>query len=282
MLAKTFVVMWTPGIASMALPAFSQSETLGNNEVSVQAFGSFVKSTTTGTRVENKATDNGGVLASYRYFFNGHSGVEANYGYSLNTQNYTSVAEAVGVKSYSHELSAAYVFRMPTHKIAPFVLAGGGTLIFDPKDFAGASYQARASFVYGAGADFNVSQHVRAEWTASPIALNRRWGLDVGGDGQSFGVIFPRSGGAFRRSSFQASLLSDSGSRLREEQNVTANPYRGPTGPAPKGRNLDSRLARTLGHRRFGSEPAEFDCRTGGNTSRENHPQPRAGDGDRR
>ena len=149
----------------------------------MQAFGSFVKSTTTGAGVENKATDSGGVLASYRYFFNGHSGVEANYGYSLNTQNYTSVAEAVGVKSYSHELSAAYVFRMPTHKIAPFVLAGGGALIFDPKDFAGASYQARASFVYGAGADFNVSQHVRAEYRGfvydSPTyALNALAGAD--------------------------------------------------------------------------------------------------------
>jgi hypothetical protein len=34
MFAKTFVVTWTPGIASVALPAFSQSEALGNNEVS--------------------------------------------------------------------------------------------------------------------------------------------------------------------------------------------------------------------------------------------------------
>jgi hypothetical protein len=69
------------------------------NEVSVQAFGSFVKSTTN-NGTENKATNSGGVLGSYCYFFN--SGVEANYGYSLNTQNYGSTSGVPGVKSYSH------------------------------------------------------------------------------------------------------------------------------------------------------------------------------------
>src|SRR5260221_193309 len=110
-------------IASMALPAFSQSETPGRNEVSVQAFGSFVKSTTN-NGIENQATNSGGVLGSYRYFFNAHSGVEANYGYSLNTQSYGSTSGLLGVKSYSHEVSAAYVFRMPMRKFTPFVLAG--------------------------------------------------------------------------------------------------------------------------------------------------------------
>ena len=165
MFGKKFVVTWILGIASTALPAFSQSEDSGKNEVSVQAFGSFVKSTTN-NGIENKATNSGGVLGSYRYFFNTHSGVEANYGYSLNTQSYGSTGEVLGVKSYSHEISAAYVFRLPMRKFTPFVLAGAGGLIFDPKDFAGASSQARAAFVYGGGADFDVTHHVflRAEY----------------------------------------------------------------------------------------------------------------------
>jgi opacity protein-like surface antigen len=106
------------------------------------------------------------VLGTYRYFFSTHSGVEADYGYSLNTQNYSSVNGAVGVKSYSHEISAAYVFRMPLRRFTPFLLAGGGGLIFDPKNFGGASTQARGAFIYGGGADFKVSQHVfvRAEY----------------------------------------------------------------------------------------------------------------------
>ena len=165
MFGKKLVVTWFAGMASIALPAFSQSETPDKNEVSVQAFGSFVKSTTN-NGVENTATNSGGVLGSYRYFFNAHNGVEANYGYSLNTQSYNSTSGALGVKSYSHEISAAYVFRVPLHKFTPFVLAGAGGLIFDPKDFVGASSQTRAAFVYGGGADFNLSRHVfvRAEY----------------------------------------------------------------------------------------------------------------------
>ena len=165
MSGKKLIATWMVGLASAAMPAFSQSENPGNNEVSVQAFGSFVKSTTD-NGIENKATDSGGVLGSYRHFFNAHNGVEADYGYSLNTQNYTSAAGALGVKSYSHEISAAYVFRMPMRNFTPFVLAGAGGLIFDPNNFAGAGSQARAAFVYGGGADFNLSRRVfvRAEY----------------------------------------------------------------------------------------------------------------------
>ena len=70
------------------------------------------------------------------------------------------------MESYSHEISAAYVFRMPMRKLTPFVLGGVGGLIFDPTDLVGADSQTRAAFVYGGGADFNVSHHVfvRAEY----------------------------------------------------------------------------------------------------------------------
>ena len=165
MSGKNLVVMLIVGIASAALPGYSQSENPGKQEVSVQAFGSFVKSTTN-NGIENTATNSGGVLGTYRYFFNDHHGVEANYGYSLNTQSYSSASGVLGVKSYSHEISAAYVFRMPMRKFTPFVLAGAGGLIFDPKDFAGANSQARAAFVYGGGADFKLSHRVfmRAEY----------------------------------------------------------------------------------------------------------------------
>jgi opacity protein-like surface antigen len=70
------------------------------------------------------------------------------------------------VESYNHEISAAYVFRMQGRRFTPFLLAGAGGLIFDPKNFAGASSQARAALVYGGGADFNLSRRVflRAEY----------------------------------------------------------------------------------------------------------------------
>jgi outer membrane immunogenic protein len=106
MFGKKLVVTLIAGVATIALPAFSQSEAAGRNEVSVQAFGSFVKSTTD-DGVKNSATNSGGVLGSYRYFFGVHNGVEVNYGYALNTQNFLSSGGSLGVKNYSHEASAA-------------------------------------------------------------------------------------------------------------------------------------------------------------------------------
>lgn len=100
----------------------------------------------------------GGVLGAYRFFFSRHHGVEADYGYALNTQNYG--ACALGVNTNTHEISGAYVFRMPFGKVTPFALAGVSTLVFNPSDFAGASTQTRAGFVYGAGADINLTHHV--------------------------------------------------------------------------------------------------------------------------
>jgi outer membrane immunogenic protein len=145
--------------------AFAQDEGFSRHEFTAQAFGSFLKSTTN-DGVQQSATNSGGVLGSYRFFFNRYSGVEANYGYSLNTQNYALATGSTGVQSYSHEVSGAYVFRYPRAHWTPFALAGAGALIFDPKDFAGASSQTRAAFVYGAGADFNLSKHIfaRAEY----------------------------------------------------------------------------------------------------------------------
>jgi outer membrane immunogenic protein len=154
------------GAALTSWPAFSQEENpVYKNDATVQALGSFVKSTTN-NGIEQKATNSGGVLASYRYFFNNNHGVEVNYGYALNTQSYGLADRVLGVNTYSHEVSAAYVFRFPQKHWSPFVLAGVGGLVFDPKDFVGANSQARAAFVYGGGADFNLSKHVfmRAEY----------------------------------------------------------------------------------------------------------------------
>jgi outer membrane immunogenic protein len=151
------------GSALVVMPVFSQET--GRSEVSVQAFGSFVKSTTD-NGVQQGATNSGGVLASYRFFFSANHGVEVNYGYSLNTQTYGLLAGPLGVKSNQHEVTAAYVYRHPLHGFTPFVEAGVGGLVFNPTDSPAATTQARAAFVYGGGADFNLSKRVfvRAEY----------------------------------------------------------------------------------------------------------------------
>jgi outer membrane immunogenic protein len=150
------------GSALASVPMVAQQE-YSKQEVSIQALGSFGKSTTS-NGVEQTSTNSGGVLANYRYFFTNKSGVELNYAFSTNTQSYALGGGPLGVNTRSNEASAAYVFRMPLKHFTPFLLAGAGGLIFSPKnfsnDFGPANTQARAAFVYGGGADFNVGSHV--------------------------------------------------------------------------------------------------------------------------
>ena len=149
--------------ALAGLPAFSQESP--RSEASVQAFGSFVKSTTD-NGIQQGATNSGGVLGSYRFFFSNSHGVELNYGYSLNTQTYGLAAGPLGVKANQHEVTAAYVYRHALRHFTPFVEAGVGGLVFAPRDAPGASTQTRAAFVYGGGADFNITKRIfaRAEY----------------------------------------------------------------------------------------------------------------------
>jgi opacity protein-like surface antigen len=146
----------------VSIPALAQEDyTQYRGEVTAQATGNFVKSTTH-DGITEKADNTGGVLAGYRLYFNRYNGVELNYGYTQNTEKYGSS----GVKTNSNEISGAYVFRFPMKRWSPFALAGVSGMIFDPKNFTGASTQTRPAFLYGGGMDFNVSSHlfVRAEY----------------------------------------------------------------------------------------------------------------------
>jgi len=156
------LVTFKIGTALVAVTAFGQEDySRLKSEVSVQALASFVKQTTQ-DGVTQGATDSSGVIATYRYYFTRHNGVEANYAWAPNTEKYSQL----GLDNNSHEISAAYVFRLPLRRWSPFVLAGAGALIFDPKNFTGANTQTRAAFVYGAGADFNFTHRLflRAEY----------------------------------------------------------------------------------------------------------------------
>jgi opacity protein-like surface antigen len=126
--------------------------------------GSFVKDTTD-NGVTHSATNSGGVLGTYRYYFGRHNGVEFNYGYTLNSQQYALDGNTSSTKAYSYEATAAYVWRLPLHRVTPFALAGAGSLVFDPKDIGG-DVLARPTFVYGAGADIDLGNRwfVRAQY----------------------------------------------------------------------------------------------------------------------
>jgi opacity protein-like surface antigen len=163
MLRKNSLAVILLGGVLATAPVFAQEGY--RSEASVQAFGSFVKSTDN-NGVQQGATNSGGVLGSYRFFLTNNHGVEVNYGYSRNTQTYGLVDGLFGVKSDQHEVTAAYVYRRPMRHITPFVEAGVGALLFHPTDFSSVSTQARAAFVYGGGADFSLTKRVfvRAEY----------------------------------------------------------------------------------------------------------------------
>jgi opacity protein-like surface antigen len=158
------------GTALAVSPAFAQEEAQQSQEVTVLALSSFVRNTTQ-NGIEQNTTNSAGVLENYRYFFNRYNGVEANYAFTSNTRSYGASESLAAIDSRSHEVSAAYVLRLPSKWISPFPLAGAGGLMFDPKNLAGASTQARAAFVYGAGADINMSKHLFMPRRVSRLGL---------------------------------------------------------------------------------------------------------------
>ena len=151
---NSFLTLFAAAVI-VGVPAYSQEDY--RSEVTVQGMGSFTKETTQ-SGIKQDATNTGGVLAGYRFYFTKHLGAEVNYGYTLNTQKYRLSSGTTGIKSYSHETTGALVYRVPFKKFDVFALAGAGAIVFNPKDLRGIDYQARAAFVYGGGADYNLTQ----------------------------------------------------------------------------------------------------------------------------
>ena len=140
------------------------------SEISVQGTGFFTKDSDA-NGIQNHVTNTGGFLIGYRYNINRWLAAEANYGFDRNTQIYFSSGLA-RVQSNVHQATGEAVVKLPTFlRLQPYALAGGGALMFDPTgnaggSFTGATWQAKGTFVYGAGADYAVTRHIslRAEY----------------------------------------------------------------------------------------------------------------------
>jgi len=160
----------------------AQAQEGNRNEFGVSALGIFQQNST-GNSIKQSAEGTPGVLFSYRYFFNAHSGLELNYGYSRFDQQFTSLGASapfqgsVAVPANTHEATASYIYRFsPRHRFTPFVSAGTGALVFAGTSLAGNNIQgtstlATGDFVYSAGAD---------------LAVNRRLNLRLGYRGHVF------------------------------------------------------------------------------------------------
>lgn len=160
--AAAFVAFTTAAFAQVEQPS----------QITVQGTALITKdSTSDSTSTLNRATKSGGFLLGYSYQFNNWAGLEGNYGYTRNTQNYFGSFGQSAVQANTHELTGSFVFHIPVKvaNIRPYALAGAGALIFDPTDkflVDGVDRQAKATFVYGGGFNFDVARNfgVRAEY----------------------------------------------------------------------------------------------------------------------
>jgi len=152
-----------------AITAMSQEI---RNEVSVQAAGFFTRDSS-GQGVSQNTTQSGGILAGYRYRINRWFSAEANYGYNRNTEQYFSSGRASRIQANVNSVTSDVVVNLPFrfHKFLPYVLGGGGALIFKPTNnlggfVPGADAQAKGAFVYGGGGDYVITRRVslRAEY----------------------------------------------------------------------------------------------------------------------
>src|SRR5215469_8047646 len=135
-------------------------------EASVQGTGFFTKDSN-GNGMIQHTTNTGGLLLSYRYHFYRWLAADVSYGYDRNTQQSFSSLGAFNVQSNVHEVTAAAVATLPWRpfRLNPYVLAGTGALVFAPTNNArasvpGAGDQAKATFVYGGGADYDLWRHL--------------------------------------------------------------------------------------------------------------------------
>jgi opacity protein-like surface antigen len=149
-------------VAMSASAAYAQVEQ--PSQINIQATGLVTKSSSDQTP-SHEATKSGGFLVGYSYQFSRWFGAEGNYGFTRNTQKFGTVGGPTFVESDFHEVTGALVVHIPTHvkSFRPYVLGGGGALIFDPTNRytgTGAERQTRGTVVYGGGANFDVTHNV--------------------------------------------------------------------------------------------------------------------------
>ena len=164
------VILVVSVVLSLDVAALAQEN---RSEISLQGTGVFTKSTS-GNGTSYSTTESAGALGTYRYHLNHWISFEGAYGYSPDTQKYSLSSGAFRIQSGIHQFTGAMVLNLPTRshsRINPYVLAGGGALLFAPtsnqfNSLSGAQSQTKGAFVYGAGMNSALTKSIsiRAEY----------------------------------------------------------------------------------------------------------------------
>jgi len=150
---RSFIVVLLATLAAVAQE--------NRSEISVQGTGFFTQSAS-GNGTAYSATQTGGILATYRYHLNHWISAEGAYGYDLNSQKYLVSSQAFRIQSGIHQLTGNLVFNLPSRassRLNPYVLLGGGALLFEPtgtqfNTLSNAQSQAKGVFAYGVGVNY--------------------------------------------------------------------------------------------------------------------------------
>jgi opacity protein-like surface antigen len=120
----------------------------------------------TGASLTDQSTRSGGFQASYSYQFNKWTGADVGYGQFRFTQSYSSDLGGSSVQSDLRQGTTDFVFHVPEllSRIHPYAVVGVGALRFIPAENAnnidGAASETRSAFIYGGGADIDISKRV--------------------------------------------------------------------------------------------------------------------------
>jgi len=136
-----------------------------DSDISVNLMGLYgIQSTNNG--IVQHVSNSAGGLATFRHRFGRRYGIDVNYGLSRDTNYYTVSNAQTPLTYYSiqtdiHELTADVMLSAFHHgRFSPYLLAGGGGLIFAPTGIAyGTSEQVRQirpAALYGGGADVSL------------------------------------------------------------------------------------------------------------------------------
>ena len=155
----------------LPLAAVAQDEQKG--EISLQGMVFVTKSATNVNGTSYSATQSGGALGTYRYHFGPNVSAEFAYGFARDTQKYfLGGTQAFRIQSQVHQATLAAVFNVAhPKKFTPYVLVGGGLVLFYPSgnqtnNISGAQTQGKAGFVYGGGINYPLQKNffLRAEY----------------------------------------------------------------------------------------------------------------------
>lgn len=175
---------------SLAIAGFAQDL---KSQVNVEGIAGITQSNSN-FLIPTGATVGGGFLAGYRYNLSPLFAVEGDYALMRNTQNFLNVLNiGSGVQTNVQELTGAAVLTPgSSHRVRPYLLAGGGALFFHPTNSGintllgiansvGVNVnETRPAFLYGGGVDFDLTRYMalRAEYRG---LLFKAPGLDIPG-----------------------------------------------------------------------------------------------------